>query len=146
MRYEAADDGYERRIRDSFDEQKVMTTFGAVLDSVEPGAVRIRMPFNDTLTQQDGYLHAGVVATLLDSASGYAAMSLLPDGVRVLAVEFKLNLCAPAAGREFLAHGSVKRAGRTLTVTTGELFALDEQEQTLVASMQGTIFNLHPNQ
>ena len=146
MSYKAADDGYEARIRESFAAQKVMSTFGAVLDAVEPGAVRIRMPFNDKFTQQDGFLHAGVVATILDSACGYAAMSLLPKGARVLAVEFKLNLCAPATGQEFLAHGTVKRAGRTLTVTTGDLFAVEKEERTLVASMQGTIFNLRSNQ
>ncbi|MCZ6766435.1 MAG: PaaI family thioesterase [bacterium] len=146
MSYEIADDGFEERIRESFGEQKVMSTLGATLDGVEPGAVRIRMPFNDAFTQQDGFLHAGVVATLLDSACGYAAMSLLPRGGRVLAVEFKLNLCAPAIGEEFLAWGTVKRAGRTLTVTTGELFAVENDERKLVAAMQGTIFNLQTNQ
>ena len=96
------DPSFEARVRQSFAKQRVMATFGATLSRVAPGEVDIRLPFRDELTQQDGYLHAGVVTTIVDSACGYAAFSLMPPDARVLSVEFKLNLLAPAKGEAML--------------------------------------------
>ena len=88
----------------------------ARLEAVEPGHVAIAVPFRPELSQQHGYFHAGVVATVADSAAGYAAFSLMPEGSSVLSIEFKVNLIAPANGRLLRAHGRVVRAGRTITV------------------------------
>lgn len=115
-----------------------MSTLGARLERVIPGEVVIALTFRDDLTQQHGFLHAGAVTSVIDSACGYAALSLMEAGAAVLAVEFKVNLMAPAAGREFLATGRVVRAGRTLTVCAGELRSVGERE-TVIAVMQGTM-------
>ena len=111
-------------IVDSFGRQAVMATLGAELVKVEEGLVEIRLPFRADLTQQNGFLHAGISTTILDSACGYAALSTMPDNCDVLSVEFKVNLLAPASGEAFLARGRVVKAGRTLTVCQGELESL----------------------
>jgi uncharacterized protein (TIGR00369 family) len=115
-----------------------MATIGAQLVSVTPGEVTIDLPFRADLTQQHGFLHAGVVTAVIDNACGYAALTLLPTGAAVLAVEFKVNLLAPASGASFRATGRVVRSGRTLTVCTGELRSGD----TLIAIMQTTVFGV----
>jgi uncharacterized protein (TIGR00369 family) len=134
------DPEFEERVRASFGEQQVMGLIGATLGRVAPGEVEIELSFRPDLTQQDGFLHAGIVATILDSACGYAAHTLLPAGVGVLTVEYKINLLAPASGALFRARGRVERSGRTLTVCTGEVIALQEdgQERT-VAVMLSTL-------
>jgi uncharacterized protein (TIGR00369 family) len=114
-------DDFESRVRLSFARQRVMETIGAVLSRVDAGAVDIALPFRDDLTQQDGFLHAGIVATILDSACGYAAYSLMPADVGVLTVEYKINLMRPAIGNRLVARGRVVRAGKTLTVCTGDV-------------------------
>lgn len=129
----------EARILSSFVRQAFMTTLGARLASVEPGQVIIELPFRDDLTQQHGFLHAGAVAAISDSACGYAALSLMPPGAAVLSVEFKVNLMRPAAGTHFRAIGKVIRAGRTLTVCSGEVLAQRDNKQTVIAVMQATI-------
>jgi uncharacterized protein (TIGR00369 family) len=101
-----------------------MAGFGAVLARVAPGECEIHLPFRADLTQQHGYLHAGVVASIADSACGYAAMSLTPAGAAVLSAEFKINLLAPAIGERFVARGRVLKPGRMLHVCTGEVFAI----------------------
>ncbi len=133
------------RIRSSFERQRYMETIGATLLSVEPGRVSIRLPFRDDLTQQHGYLHAGVVGAALDSACGYAAYSMMPEGMAVLTVEYKINLLAPAAGTEFVATARVLRAGRTLSVCTAEMVARSAGGERTIAAMQATIMGL-PNQ
>lgn len=112
-----------------------MTTIGARLERIAPGEVAIALPFRADLTQQNGFLHAGVVTAVVDSACGYAALSVMDPGADVLSVEFKVNLLAPARGAEFRALGRVVRSGRTLVVVSGELLADD----TVVALMQGTM-------
>src|SRR5215204_2601432 len=107
---------FERVVRDSFAAQQIMSTIGAALTMVVPGNVEIRLPYRIDLTQQHGFLHAGVVTTILDSACGYAALSLMPEGVGVLSIEFKTNLLAPARGELLIARAEVVRAGRTITV------------------------------
>ena len=116
-----------------------MTTLGARLVHVAPGEVDLAFDARPDLLQQNGYLHAGVVAAVADSANGYAAFTLAPAGTDVLAVEFKINLLAPARAASFVARGRVLRAGRTLTVCRADVWGSDGTEETLVATMQSTI-------
>lgn len=136
------DPDFEARVRASFAKQQFMTTLGAHLVVVAPGEVTIALPYRADLTQQHGFLHAGVVTSVVDSACGYAALSLMEPGTAVLSVEFKVNLLAPAAGKEFLAVGRVVRAGRTITVCSGELRALNDGRETVVAILQGTMMSV----
>src|SRR5215208_4599948 len=110
MSFEPRDPDFERRVRESFARQRAMETFGARLLRVAPGEVEIGLDFNEAFTQQHGYLHGGLVTAVLDSACGYAALSLMEPGAEVLSVEFKVNLLAPARGTRFLARGRVARA------------------------------------
>jgi uncharacterized protein (TIGR00369 family) len=130
------------RIQASFDRQAFMTTIGARLISVEPGEVVIEWPYNIGLTQQHGFLHAGVVAAVADSACGYAALTMMGDDAGVLSVEFKVNLMKPAAGETFVATGRVIRAGRTLTVCSAEVQAFAAGKATTIAIMQGTMMSV----
>ena len=124
----------------SFAQQSIMKLIGASLSLVEPGVVEIELPYRKDLTQQNGYLHAGIVTTIADSACGYAAFTLMPAGSGVLSVEFKVNLLRPAKGETFLSRAEVIKAGRTLTVVRADVFAVDEKgERELVATMQGTM-------
>lgn len=123
----------------SFAQQSIMELIGASLSLIEPGVVEITLPYRNDLTQQNGYLHAGIVTTIADSACGYAAFSLMPEGSGVLSVEFKVNLLRPAKGEEFLARAEVIKAGKTLTVVRADVFALTQNQRTLVATMQGTM-------
>src|SRR3954466_704299 len=132
----------EARVRASFDRQTFMATLGARLTAVEPGQVTITVPFRADLTQQHGFLHAGAVTSIADSACGYAALSLMPPGVAVLTVELKINLMKPAAGTAFRAMGKVVRAGRTLTVCTAEVFAEHDGRESSIALMQATIMTV----
>jgi uncharacterized protein (TIGR00369 family) len=136
------DPHFEARVRASFERQQFMQTLGARLEKVEPGEVTISLPFRPDLTQQHGFLHAGAVTSVVDSACGYAALTLMEPGAAVLAVEFKVNLLAPAAGERFLAIGRVVRSGRTLTVCSGEMRALQGERDTVVALMQGTMMSV----
>ena len=140
--FQPGDPAYESRVRASFARQSMMTVLGASLERVAPGEVDIRLPFRADLTQQHGFLHAGVTTTIADSACGYAALSLMPPGAAVLTVEFKVNLMAPAAGQVFVARGRVLKAGRTLTTCAGDVFALDGGDEKHVLAMLGTIMTL----
>ena len=137
------DPNYEQRVRDSFARQQFMTTLGATLGRVEPGEVLIAVPFSTPLTQQHGFLHAGVVAAVIDSACGYAALTLMEPGVGVMSVEFKVNLLQPAVGNRFVAIGRVVRAGRTITACQGELRAVQDDGEIMVAMLQGTMMAIH---
>ena len=136
------DADFESRVRASFARQRVMETFGARLLRVAPGEVEIGLGFRQELTQQHGYLHAGVVAAVVDSACGYAALSLAPAGAEVLSIEFKLNLLSPVRGEEFVARARVVRSGRNVTVCAGDLFALAGGAEKLVATMLGTMMTV----
>ncbi len=129
-------------IRESFERQTIMATLGASLVSVEPGKAVIALPYAKHICQQHGYLHAGVVTTIVDSACGYAAFSLMPEGSAVLTVEFKVNLMSPAKGERFLAIGRVVKPGRTLTVTQGEVIAIEGDKETTVAIITATMMRL----
>lgn len=136
-----ADPGLAARIRTSFAAQKVMQLIGAGLERIEPGVVEIGLPFRADLVQQDGYVHAGVVTTIADSACGYAAYTLAPEGTGVLSVEFKVNLLRPAVGERLVARGEVIKPGRTLSVVRGDVFAVRGSERTHVATMTNTIIH-----
>lgn len=136
------DTDFEARVRESFARQRVMETIGARLARVAPGEVEIELPFREDLTQQHGYLHAGIVAAVVDSACGYAAMSLTQAGSDVLSIEFKLNLLSPARGASFVARARVKRAGRNVTVCTGDLYALEGASEKTVATMLATMMTV----
>jgi len=116
-----------------------MKTLGASLELVEPGRVHISVPFSSALAQQHGYVHAGVISSIADSACGYAAMTLAPNGAEVLTVEFKISLLAPAEGLRFLAMASVLRAGKRLSFCSGEVHAIRDSGEELIATMLSTI-------
>ena len=127
-------------VAQSFAQQPIMNLIGARLALVEPGIVEIALSYRADLTQQNGYLHAGIVTTIADSACGYAALSLMPGGSGVLSVEFKVNLLRPARGDSFVTRAEVIKAGRTLSVVRADVFAIDAgDERKLVATMQGTM-------
>lgn len=136
------DTDYEARVRRSFARQRVMATIGARLSRVAPGEVEIELQFREDLTQQHGYLHAGIVAAVVDSACGYAALTLAPEGAEVVSIEFKLNLLSPAVGESFVARARVKRAGRSITVCAGDLFALTGGAEKVVATMLATMMTV----
>jgi uncharacterized protein (TIGR00369 family) len=137
-----ADAGFADRVRASFGRQRLMTTLGATLDAVGPGTAEIGVPYRLDLTQQHGFVHAGVIGAIADSACGYAAYTLAPLDAEVLTVEYKLNLLAPAEGIAFVARAAVVRAGRTLTVCRADVVAVPRAPATderIVATMLGTI-------
>ena len=137
------DPDYERRVRESFERQRAMETLGMRLLRVAPGEVEIGLGFREDLTQQHGYLHAGIVAAAVDTACGYAALTLTEAGAEVLSIEFKLNLLSPAAGESFVARARVVRAGRNITVCAGDLFALrGGGEEKPVAAMLATMMKV----
>jgi uncharacterized protein (TIGR00369 family) len=142
MEHQPRDPDFEQRVRASFARQRFMATLGARLERVVPGEIVIGVPFDAALTQQHGFLHAGAVTAVIDSACGYAALSLMPSGTAVLSVEFKLNLLAPAIGEHFRGVGRVLRGGRTLTVCSGELRAVQATGEVTVAVMQGTMMTV----
>jgi len=137
-----ADPDFANRVRDSFSRQGLMATLGATLSRVEPGEVEIQMPIGPAVSQQHGFAHAGAVASIADSACGYAAFSLMPADSGVLAVEFKINLLAPGAGDRLIARAKVVRAGRTLSICQAEVSAVNEGEERVVAIMTATIMNV----
>jgi uncharacterized protein (TIGR00369 family) len=139
---DAVDPQFIARVRASFVRQSMMQTIGATLDMVAPGRAEISLPFRADLTQQHGFLHAGVVATIADSACGYAAYTLMPADASVLTVEYKINLLAPARGDRFVARATVLRSGRTLTVVQADVFAYADGGEVRAATMLATIIAL----
>ena len=131
------------RVRASFARQGAMATIGATIDMVEPGYCAISLAPGPAVSQQHGYVHAGVVAAIVDSAGGYAGFSLFPATASVLTVEFKVNLLAPAEGERIVAEGFVVKPGRTLCITRGEVHALRGDKRKLVAVMQQTLMVMH---
>ncbi len=142
MSFDPPDPDFAERVRESFARQRAMETLGASLLRVAPGEVDVEMPYRVDFTQQHGFLHAGIVTTVLDSACGYAAFSLMPADAAVLSIEFKVNLLAPARGERLIARGRVTRAGRTVTVCTGDAFMIEEGRERHVATMLATMMTL----
>jgi uncharacterized protein (TIGR00369 family) len=139
MAWQAGDPAFAERVRTSFDLQRFMATLGARLGHVAPGEVDIELPVSDALVQQHGFVHAGALASVLDSAAGYAAFTLMPAGAAVLSIEFKINMLEPARGRSIVARGRVVRAGRTISVCRADAIAHDDGRETLVATLTGTM-------
>jgi uncharacterized protein (TIGR00369 family) len=137
--FEPAFAGYGARVRDSFARQGAMALIGASIVDVAPGYCSIALVPRSEIAQQHGYVHAGILATLADSAGGYAGFTLFPEDASVLTVEYKLNLLAPATGERIVAEGFVVTPGRTLAITRGEVFAEGAGGRTLVAIMQQTL-------
>ena len=133
---------FAEQIKESFSKQTIMSLIGAELARVEPGLVEITLAYRADLAQQHGYLHAGIVTTIADSACGYAAYSLMPPNSEVLSVEFKVNLLRPAKGETFSAVAEVVKAGKTLTVVRADVFAIEQDRRNLVATMLGTMICL----
>jgi uncharacterized protein (TIGR00369 family) len=131
-----------RRIEASFDAQGLMSSLGAELAHVDEGEVHILLPYDQRLTQQHGYAHAGAITSVVDSACGYAALTMAPENHEVVTVEFKVNFVRPAIGEAFLALGRVQSSGRVLTVCTGEVRTAGEETQKVVAIMQATIMSV----
>ena len=134
---------FAEEIKQSFAQQTIMSLIGAELSRIEPGLVEIMLPYRADLAQQHGYLHAGIVSTIADSACGYAAYSLMPTNSEVLSVEFKVNLLRPAKGERFFAAAEVVKAGKTLTVVRADVFGVAQNgDRELVATMLGTMICL----
>jgi uncharacterized protein (TIGR00369 family) len=133
---------FAEEIKRSFTQQTIMALIGAELTRVDPGIIEITLPYRADLAQQHGYLHAGIVTTIADSACGYAAYSLMPPSSEVLSVEFKVNLLRPAKGETFSTVAEVVKSGKTLTVVRADVFAIDADRRDLIATMLGTMICL----
>lgn len=133
------DPDYEARVRTSFASQGLMETIGASLLRVSPGLVEISLPASKAVSQQHGFVHAGAIASIADSAAGYAALTLMPPGAGVLTAEFKINLMAPGIGERMTARGRVVKAGRTLTLAETEVFAVHEGREKQIALLTATL-------
>jgi uncharacterized protein (TIGR00369 family) len=137
-----ADSDHEERVRASFARQGLMRTIGATLGEISPGMVEILLVPSPAISQQHGFVHAGAVTAIADSAAGYAALSLMPEGRGVLSVEYKINLLAPAIGDRIVARGSVVRAGRTLTFAQANVFAETDGDERLIAVLTATMMTV----
>lgn len=143
-KFSPKDPEFDPRVRASFARQQVMATLGIEISQLSPGAIELTMPYSPAFTQQHGFVHAGIVATGLDSACGYAAFSLMPANTGVLTVEFKTSLLAPAQGQRFIFQAQVVKPGKTLTFCEAKALAKDgEAEPRLVASMTATLMAIY---
>jgi uncharacterized protein (TIGR00369 family) len=142
MPFEPIDPSWETRVRASFARQRMMETIGAELERVAPGEVDIRLPVRDPITQHHGFVHAGALTTVVDTACGYAALTLMPPGAGVLSIEFKVNLMSPAQGEALVARGRVVKPGRNVTFCHGDVFAIDGGREKLVATMSATMMSV----
>jgi len=133
------DPDFRTRVQASFDKQGLMGTLGASILRIAPGEVDIALPANPSVSQQHGFVHAGAVAAIADTAAGYAALSLMPPGTGALTTEFKINLVAPATGQRLVARGRVIKAGRTLTLAQTEVFSETAGEEKLIAFLTATL-------
>lgn len=136
---EKPNSNFRERVQQSYARQKVMQTIGAELTNVEYGQVEIEMPFSEALTQQHGFIHAGILSAAMDSACGYAALSVMPEDAAVLTIEFKINLMSPGRGDRFLFRGEVTKPGSTIIVSDGRAYAISDGPAKLIASMTGTM-------
>lgn len=140
MEFSVPDPHYEQRVRESFGRQPMMATLGVVITRLEPGMVDLEFDHREQFTQQHGFTHAGVIATVLDSACGYAAFSLMPADAAVLTVEYKVNLLRPARAHRYRASAVVTKQGRTLTVCQATASPVDDDQA--IAVMTGTLMSL----
>jgi uncharacterized protein (TIGR00369 family) len=140
--FQPADADYAQRVRDSFSKMRIMQTMNVRLGRVTPGEVEIIAPYLQDFTQQHGFLHAGAISTLLDTACGYAAFSLMPPEAAVLSIEFKVNLLSPGQGDRFCFIGSVVKSGRTISNVRGEAYSLSGESEKLIATMDATMMTV----
>ena len=140
--FQPIDPNYESRVRTSFEKQGVMKTIGAKLLRVMPGEVHIEFSFVESLTQQHDYIHAGIITTVVDSACGFAAYTLMPADSEVLTIEYKVNFMSPAKGDRFKGIGRVLKPGRNITVCTGDVIAVDKEKEKIVATMLATMISV----
>ena len=138
-KFKPVDANFESRIQTNFNSQRALQTLNARLVKVCAGEVQIEFPFSDALTQQDGFIHAGMITAVMDSACGYAAYTLMPADSRVLTVEYKVNFLSPAKAEKFIGIGKVIKPGRTLTACAGEVWAMGHGEDKRIAIMQATM-------
>jgi uncharacterized protein (TIGR00369 family) len=144
MEFAPKDPNFVERVRASFARQQVMQTLGVEIVRLAPGEIELAVPYASAYTQQHGFMHAGIISTVLDSACGYAAFSLMPVESAVLTVEFKTNLLAPAKGDRFTCSAQVVKPGRTLTVCDARAFSMDRDgKERLIATMTGTIMAVY---
>jgi uncharacterized protein (TIGR00369 family) len=142
QRFEPKNPEYRKVATATFDAQQAMQTLGISIARIEPGEVDLSMPYSTAFTQQNGFVHAGIITAGLDNACGIAAFTLMPAGSDILTVEFKTNLLAPAKGARFFFRAHVVKPGRTLTVCEARAFAENDGIETLVATMTGTLMAL----
>ncbi len=143
--FQPNDPGYAARVRESFARQHVMRFIGAELVDLQPGYCEIHLPYRPELSQQDGFFHAGIISTIADSAGGYAGYTLMPTDSRLLTVEYKMNLLAPARGERLVARGQVIKNGRTLVIAKADVGAIRDGEETLCATLLETLICLADN-
>lgn len=141
-RFEPKNPDFRSIATDTFERQHAMRTLGISIARLEPGEVELAMVYSPDLTQQNGFVHAGIITAGLDSACGIAAFTLMPVGSDILTVEFKTNLLAPARGERFAFRATVVKPGRTLTVCEGRAYAEHDGIETLIATMTGTLMAL----
>lgn len=140
--FQVQDPDYEARVRRTFANQPALGTFGITLARIEPGALELRMLYDARLSQQNGFLHGGVVSAGLDTACGLASYTLMPAHADILTVEFKINLLAPAKGQTFRFVGNVVKPGRTLVVSEGHAYASNDGREKLIATMSATMMTM----
>lgn len=133
---------FKEKVTDSFNRQGFMKHIGAQLIDVQPGFCEIHIPFNQSLTQQHGFFHAGVISTVADNAAGYASFSIMEENASILTVEFKLNLLAPGKGEKLIGRAKVLKSGRTLTICRSEIYVLNNEVEKLCAAAQSTLMQL----
>jgi len=143
-RYQPKNPDYRRIAIDTFERQRAMKTLGISIARLEPGEVDLSMNYSSDYTQQNGFVHAGIITAGLDNACGVAAFTLMPDKADILTVEFKTTLLAPARGARFVFKAEVVKPGRTLTFCEARAFAEHEGKTTLIATMTGTLMAMLP--
>jgi len=142
MQFEPRTQEYQKKVQDSFDRQKFMAHIGAKLETVKPGYCEISVPFDESLTQQNGFFHAGIISTIADNSAGYAAFSLFDEDASVLTVEIKLNLLAPGKGDLLIGKGQVLKNGRTLTICRSDIYVVQHGVEKLCAAGQSTLIQI----
>lgn len=140
--FQVQDPDFEARVRKLFASQPTVTTLGITLSKVGPGTLEVLMPYDAKFSQQNGFLHGGIISAGLDTVCGLASYTLMPAAADILTVEFKVNLLAPAKGRTFRFVGNVIKAGRTLVIAEGRAFANDGEREKLIATMTATMMAL----
>ncbi|WP_109300352.1 PaaI family thioesterase [Aquimarina sp. AU474] len=142
MKFVPKHTNYIQKVRESFERQEFMKLIGATLIDVQPGYCEIQIPYQESLTQQHGFFHAGVISTIADNTAGYAGFSLMEESSSVLTVEFKINLMAPANGELLIGKSNVIKHGRTLTICKSDIFIVNNGKEKLCAVSQLTLIEL----